>query len=150
LTYNTNIAKILIEHGVDITATGSKGCTPLHLTAEYYNPDVMRLLLQKGAATELADEDGWTPLDLCNAPLTAQILNDHGADIDHIDKKGLTLLHRAVIYEDVELFRTLLKNGASTQVRATSDGLTVLERIEDLATYRLRERFLAIAEDVVP
>ena len=148
-TGNTEIARILIEHGADITAAGCKDRAPLHLTAEYDNPDIMRLLLQKGAVTEVIDNSGRTPLHLCTESLPAQILIDHGAAIDHVDKDGLTPLQYAVLYEDVELFKTLHRWGASARTRrAKIDGRNISDMIEDLADHGSKEEFFAAVKGV--
>lgn len=146
MTRNTAIAELLIECGASITATGSKGRTPLHLTAECHNPRIMQLLLKKGAATEVTDDMNWTPLHLCIEPLAAQILIDHGAYVDHTDRNGLTPLHQAVAYDDVELFTTLHENSASTAIRAESNGLNVIDMIEDKMDFRLRAEFMAVVK----
>lgn len=147
-TGNTAIAHLLINHGANLNAIGDKGRTPLHLTARHETPNIMRRLLQKGAPIEVVDDSGWTPLHLCTGSLEAQILLDHGANIDPVDRDGLTPLHHAVQYGDLELFKTLLENGASTRIRTTIDGRNVMGMIEDLVDVRLRDVFLSAFEEV--
>ncbi|KAJ8115857.1 hypothetical protein OPT61_g2587 [Boeremia exigua] len=122
---------------------GNKGRTPLHLAAEYNNPEIMRLLLQSGALIEAIDDSDWSPLHLCTESSVAEILVEHGADINHRDDSGLTPLHHAILYEDLELFTTLRSYGASTQIRTRVDGRDVTDMIEDMADLQLRDAFTA-------
>ena len=47
--YKNDIAKLLIEHGVDINAQNINGFTALHKAILRYNIDLVRILLENGA-----------------------------------------------------------------------------------------------------
>lgn len=113
------------------------------MTAQNESPDIMRLLLQRGAVAEAIDDSGRTPLHLCTRLVEAQILIDHGADINSIDKDGLTLMHHSVQDGDPTLFAALFGYGASPRIRTKIDGRDAMDMVEDLIEVRLRHKFLA-------
>lgn len=78
---------------------------------------------------------------MCTGSFEAQILLGRGAKIDPVDRDGLTPMHHAVQYGDLELFTTLRIRGASTHMRTRVDGRNVRDMIEDLANARLRDLF---------
>lgn len=84
-----------------------------------------------GAPVDQTDDDGITPLGwsaIGHRPEIARILIEHAADVNHVDKKGMTpLLYAASIdFGDSSLIDLLLKSGANTAAR-TSEGLTALD-----------------------
>lgn len=149
ITNNEEVALLLIDHGVDITGPGPQGRTPLYLAAEYNNPRAARLLLSKGAPTQALDEMSWTPLCMCIDPAIARDLIDHGANVHHEDKYGWTPLHHAVENCHLDVFRVLLQRGAELNARGKDDGLTVHERINDIADEWLRHAFLDVVDEEV-
>lgn len=86
--YNLRAADIFTERGVDVNAKRQDHCTPLHLASSRGRPDI------------------------------AQVLLDHGAKVDAVDKLFRTTLHHASggHYENqedgVRVAQLLLKNGA--------------------------------------
>ncbi len=59
----TDVAKYLIDKGIDVNATTSDRRTALHMAAQHGDIPMITLLLVHGAAINLADAQGWTPLD---------------------------------------------------------------------------------------
>jgi uncharacterized protein len=91
----------------------------------------MSALLDAGALVDEADGDGITSLSwtaIANRVDMAQLLIQRGADVNHVDKKGMTpLLYAASIdYGDSAMIELLLKSGAQAGAR-TKEGLTALE-----------------------
>jgi hypothetical protein len=56
--------QLLIDQGLDINAQASDGQTALHGAAMQGFDEVIRFLVAKGARPDVADRDGFTPLDV--------------------------------------------------------------------------------------
>src|SRR5579863_2950813 len=84
------LARILLEHGANVSAQETTGSTPLHFAS-------------RGGYAELA----------C-------ILLEHGADVKAHDNLGSTPLHFASSEGHTELVRILLEHGANVKVQNIS------------------------------
>ena len=98
----------------DRNATGD---TLLHICLELDRrpdrSDVLRLLVHYGADVNGANQDGLTPLHLCEFPGETSLLIDFGARIDARDTVlGWTPLHFAALNSEVVHCRVLLQRGA--------------------------------------
>jgi ankyrin repeat protein len=65
-----HVACVRLLLGAGACLTGSEGadsCTPLHAAAETGSADCLRLLLEAGAPVDAVNDDGLTPLHLCEA-----------------------------------------------------------------------------------
>uniref|UniRef100_A0ABD2XB76 Uncharacterized protein n=1 Tax=Trichogramma kaykai TaxID=54128 RepID=A0ABD2XB76_9HYME len=108
--------------------------SPLHIAAQYRNEDIVKALLKSGANPNLRDHERSTALHaltwvrLCRCvrrdnfcsrrkPVDGivEALVERGADIEARNNHGDTPLQLAVSRFDVELTRSLLGRGASTQ-----------------------------------
>ncbi len=56
--------QLLIDEGLDVNAQASDGQTALHGAAMQGFDDVIQFLVTKGARPDVADQDGFTPLDV--------------------------------------------------------------------------------------
>jgi cytochrome c len=61
---DTTLAALLIAKGADVSATDSRGFTPLHRAAEYGHLEVVKVLIGGGADVNAASEDNDTPLHM--------------------------------------------------------------------------------------
>ncbi|KAF1953309.1 ankyrin [Byssothecium circinans] len=132
LSENEDLALFLIERGASISSLASKSRTALHIAADFNLPRATRALLEAGHPTEGIDADTWTPLCCANEHYIALQLIQHGADINYADRDGWTPLHQAVYNRDRRVARLLVLEGADVHARTTDDGLTVLERADDV------------------
>lgn len=64
---NTNLVKILINHGADINATQAGGFTPLHAAAQIGNEELIKFLLEQMADINAMTDSGKTPMELAIA-----------------------------------------------------------------------------------
>jgi|GEM_PF-4034240 len=86
--YNKNngndVAKFLLEKGVDVSMKGLSGKTPLMLTAKSDNVDIVRILLVKpGSTLYTKDKEGKTALDLATGT-SKKLIQD---ELDKINKR---------------------------------------------------------------
>lgn len=60
---DTQAAKVLLDHGADINATGEDGDTALHRAIAGDHPEMVRFLLSRGADPDLKNRYGQSPRD---------------------------------------------------------------------------------------
>ena len=125
------VCELLVAHGADVAAVNKKGQTPLGAAAGatevgrwWWRPHeyvaTCRLLLTN-EIVNVADCDGNYPLHMaCSRSniATVQLLMDHGADTNVVNKLGQTLLHTAAGGKEdcPELCEVLLKHDAKIDV----------------------------------
>jgi len=138
------VARLLLEHDVNIEATDHYGRTALYYAAEYDFFDVARLLKNNGANTygidlslmdeqedpENKDDTGLVEWDLYRAAREnrvdiASTLIDHGANIKAKNQFGTTPLHYAARANSIEMANLLLDQLATVEVK-NNDGYTPL------------------------
>ena len=136
------IAQLLLERGADVNAQNKGFETPLHLAMRPdYEPDVSWLLLQYGANPNLKNEEGRPPLhvlltlDWVPGPpgtdyvlVVAQLLLEHGADVNARDKDHETALFLAMRLRMSNIAQVLLDWGADPNLK-NKDGKTPLHII---------------------
>jgi len=119
------ITTLLLQRGADPNQIDRWGNTALLLALpspydQYDLPTVKKilaLLLQSGANVKAANDEGRTP---CGAAATIadtatiQMLLDHGADLQHLDRNGKNLLYYALEnrHRQTEIVGFLLQHGA--------------------------------------
>jgi uncharacterized protein len=111
----------LADHGV--LETSPDGWTPLHLAAAFGGPQATALLLSHGADVKQVSHNPAhnQPLHACIALArnleTAQLLIDHGAEVNAKQAGGYTALHQAAASGLTEMAKLLLKAGADPAAR---------------------------------
>lgn len=114
-----NIAKILIQHGVNIKfQDDTSGQTALHMSAMRGYSDVVNLLLKKGADPDIQDKDGQTALLVASMNNHADIVTDliqHHANLDIQDKDGRTALIVATCKRFRDIALQLITAGANLE-----------------------------------
>jgi len=116
------IAQILLQHGADVNAQAARCGTALHAACEAGNTDAVELLLLYNADTDVLDEAGKTPLlalpfwrNHCDISV-AQILLQHGADVNAQDIRCATALHAACEASNVTAVELLLQYNADINI----------------------------------
>jgi ankyrin repeat protein len=78
------VARVLLEHGADVTARDDTYSMPLHLISSTRSPEVARLLIEHGADVNALDGSLKAPLHLASSSVsvkTARLLSQHRADM---------------------------------------------------------------------
>ena len=127
------VCELLVAHGADVAAVNKKGQTPLSAAAGARSqwwwcwlapPTATCRLLLTNEIVNVADCDGDYPLHMaCSRSNieTVQLLMDHGADINAVNKYGQTPLHTAAGGDDdcPDLCKLLVKHG--TKINAVDE-----------------------------
>jgi ankyrin repeat protein len=133
----------------------------LYYAASNADVENVRLLLDAGANPDhpfLDDRDGrtypplWAAISANSLEVT-ELLLSHGANANWVGKRGLTLLHSAVLSPAREIAGALARHGASLDAK-TADGFSAMDLAEvsedrTLAGFVRRERELGIRKDSV-
>ena len=126
---HVDVARMIVEHGVDVNAAGTDGRIPLHYASFSGKAEEMvSLLLAAGAAVDAADDQGWTPLH--NAAkgghtAAARALLAAGADVSLRCNRDMSALDRAANNGHVNVATVLIEYGADVKGAGT-DGSTAL------------------------
>jgi len=109
--------QLFLEHDADIALRNDKGRTALHQASQRGHFDIIRLILDNnGANVDARDDDGSTPLLLAvseaEALSGAELLLDHGADIEKQNNNGQTALHLVSQRGRLDFMQLLLDRGA--------------------------------------
>ena len=125
------LARLLLARGADVDAPDAYDDTPLHSASSNGKLEIVRLLLSHGAATNAMNIRGETPLHVIPTSVftdsgrVAQLLLEHGVDVNIQDKHHRTPLSAASLRGSPEIVRVLLDHGATVNARDDS-GLTPL------------------------
>ena len=114
---NTEIVKVLLDHGASVTIRNDAGQTSLHVGAPH--PKVVELLLTHAANPGARDNGGSTPLHSATQD-SAKLLIEKGADVNAVDDQGYTPLHTSILIRDYVAHATvkvLLAHRAEVNVR---------------------------------
>ncbi len=109
------LAKVLIEHGADVTARNNDGFTSLHIAAENGFADMIEFLLNCGADADAQDSKGETPLHCAGrkgSKQAVELLLAHGAGVNVRSKAGWYPLEMALMHGHEQIADLLGKNGA--------------------------------------
>ncbi|KAH8148232.1 uncharacterized protein LAJ45_07684 [Morchella importuna] len=116
---HVRVARLLIDHGADVSAEDWDQKTPLHKAAEGGHLEIARLLIDHGADVSAEDEDQKTPLHKAAEGghlEIARLLIDRGADVSAKDGDQETPLHLAA-EGDLEIARLLIDRGADVSAK---------------------------------
>ena len=107
---NTDLARLLVENGAEVSATDSDGLAPLHLAAVNGEKLLVELLLTSGADVDVRNVHGFTPLHLAvegGFQEVVELLISYGADVNAMapNTKGEPV---TPVYLSIELGRESL------------------------------------------
>jgi len=123
-----DLARMLVEHGADVSAQDKAGQSLLHSAVENGHVAFSWMLVERGADISAQDEDGWTAvhfaLDNGHEDL-ARMLVERGADVSAQDESRWNELHMASRFGYVDLARMLVERGADVSAK-TENGWTAL------------------------
>ena len=124
------LAALLAADPALARSRSADGFTPLHYAAFFGGPEAAALLLRAGAEPNAVAAHAMrvTPLNsaaAARACATAEVLLDHGADIE-AGEHGFTPLHSAAHNGDLPFVDMLLARGADAAKR-TADGRTAVD-----------------------
>lgn len=137
------LAGALLEQGANPNIESNAGYTALHAAILLDSVQLVKLLLDSGKVDiEKRDRRGYTPL--CIAVRfghieIARILLEKGACPNAISPSGLSVLHHAVYFRNLELVTPIVDGGADIRAR-TNLGLSAIEiatclQLEDIFKY---------------
>ena len=123
------VLETLIDYGVDLNATNKKCHTALMMACDKGNIDGINVLMKAGADPNIVDADGYNCLHFvvlrgCSIDVLQKI-TEHGADVNAVNKNGVTSLMMASEKGNVDFINVLLKDGADINI-ADADGDTCL------------------------
>lgn len=130
------LLRTLIQHGVDVNAAHGGMAPLLAATRDSWHgrPEAVMTLLANGADPRVADSDGNTPLHHAarsSDPGVAALLRDAAADIDAINRDGITPLGIACASGNWRLARFLLERGAKPELPGASPVLLAAAGTEE-------------------
>lgn len=109
---NTELIRLLIQHGAQINSQNNNGFTALHFAA---NATIAEYLINQGATVNAPSIDKITPLHMAASRSLLDValyLIENGAEINALDSWGNSPLFQAIARKNILLTKLLINNGA--------------------------------------
>ncbi len=122
---SVEIAKLLIEHGANVSVRDNKGRRPIHSAAVQNSLEMAKLLIEHGANVSARNNDGISPMHSAavqNSVEMAKLLIEHGANVSVRDNKGRRPIHSAAVQNSLEMAKLLIEHGANVSARNKQGG----------------------------
>lgn len=133
------LVKLFVEHGVTLGCSDADGNTPLILALVAGCIDIAESLVGlEGVDTVSQNRSGLTPVSLAlegafqisvdlqgSSDVVFMKLLERGADVNQTSGRGLTMLHKAVLMDKMEMVKMMLGRGADLEI-GDIDGATAL------------------------
>ncbi|TZF85003.1 hypothetical protein FW774_08540 [Pedobacter sp. BS3] len=116
------VANVIYQQPELINTHSADGFTPLGLAAYFEHEEIARYLLLKGAEVNLPSDNGFNVFPIHsavaanNADIT-KILIEAGAEVNVMQKSGITPLHSAAANGNIDILVLLLEAGAQVNTR---------------------------------
>ncbi|GIJ91231.1 hypothetical protein Asppvi_010196 [Aspergillus pseudoviridinutans] len=154
----SEVLRLAVEKGGDLTARGAFGQTLIHTAADRGNINNCRLLVELGSPIDPLDNHGQTPLIYAikkgNVPVVRELAS-RNADVNAKDRNGNTALHRLVDlpsfmhYMCYDMVPVLIELGLSINAR-NNQGRTALQlAVENKNQVAVRQLILLDADSEV-
>jgi len=134
------IALILLDHGASVHISTLEGLSALHLAAIHCDETMLEKLLECGAFLGVQDEAGDTLLHWAvreaKPNILSFLLSKSTSLLDTQNEDGETALHLAAAFGEEGTIETLLKNGATSDIKDVN-GLTPAEHALENSHYRI-------------
>ena len=121
----TEAAACLLDFGVDVNCSDALGQTPLYLAARSGNKTLISLLFRyKPVIDRPETTKDWTPLiiaSLAGFTTIAELLLEHGANIEHRDHAGWTAIDHASYRGHIPLAKLLSKAAANLSYKQAAE-----------------------------
>ena len=125
---NINAVKALIESGTHVVnEQDNNGYSAIHAAASYGHEELIRYLISNGADVNLKDNDGDTPILLCEEPEIFLILKSFGANPTAVNDVGQGIFEKVVEDENDVMIKFLVAEGLVDSERAE----IALQKIND-------------------
>ncbi len=129
MSENTEIVKLLLEHGGDANKADMDGITPLFMASQEGYVEIVKLLLEHdGDANQANSKQMITPLMMASQEGHIEIVKlllEHGGDANKADIDGTTSLFAASEEGHIEILKLLLEHGGDAN-QANNEGATPL------------------------
>ncbi|KAJ4135234.1 hypothetical protein NW768_004855 [Fusarium equiseti] len=118
-----SVAWLLCEHGAAIERQDEKGMTLLHRASRNRNLRQVQFLMERGLTLSTVDKDGQTPLHHAVKGGSEKVVhllasrNTGSKILDKPDNNGSTALMLATLSMNLSMVPTLLRHGASCEVK---------------------------------
>ncbi|MCR5261878.1 MAG: ankyrin repeat domain-containing protein [Candidatus Gastranaerophilales bacterium] len=111
-------AKLLLDVNANVQISDDNGRTPLHYAVMYKQTETAQAITNKFCDVDSPDNDGNTPLFYAfNKIPLIRVLLRAGADINGLNNDGKTVLHQAVITNNLQSAKFLIENGANVNIK---------------------------------
>jgi uncharacterized protein len=147
------LVQLLLDHGVDISATDSKGQHALFSAARFWSVALMEKLVSCGLSVHTVSTSGNTVLMIAVAKgrtAVAEWLLQQGVAVNAANNNGSTALHFASETSecaDAAMIELLLANGADVHM-CTLDGRTALDKAAYKGNLQCTKALIAAGADV--
>ena len=145
-----DIARMLVEHGADVSAQAEAGLSVLHSAVENGHGDFARMLVERGTDVSAQDKSGWNVLHMASRfgyVDLARILVERGADVSAKTENGWTALYLTCYDGHVYLARMLVERGADVSAQC-DEGRTALHEASHRGHVDLARMLIECGADV--
>lgn len=112
------VTKLLLERETDINYVDRSGYTLFNysINAENFNEEISQLLISKGATPNLGNSTwGINNNSDGNASKKIEFLQENKVDINAQNDRGLTLIHEAVFFDNLDMVKLYVEKGANLE-----------------------------------